>query len=234
VGFHACTPAAGSGLRLAATYFPGVHPSGPFHRGLSLPVAVRVAQTAAAWEAFSPGAPPQLVVVASCLWDVARMAAHEPALLAGPALSADTLDGWSRNLTAALGAVRAAFPAARGFALHTTLPPRVGEGTTGAAKVPYLGRRYHVEQLNAAAAWCAAAAHHGLALLDYAAIGGGPLADGGAQLQDDIHPSAPVCLEAANLALNLAADAEACAGGGGGGRRLLLPPPQQQQRAAPD
>ena len=86
---------------------------------------------------------------------------------------------------------------------HTTLPPRFTT-PSGAAVKPYLGRAYHVAQLNGALA--AVARREGLALVDYGRLGARFAADQG-YLGDLIHPGAAVSLEAANIYLNLAAQA---------------------------
>ena len=79
---NTCSSPSGS-LRLLATYIPGVHPSGPFHKGRQLNYKARIDQGVTVWKSYSAN-PPDLVVVSSMLWDIARMSAYEPALLAGP------------------------------------------------------------------------------------------------------------------------------------------------------
>jgi hypothetical protein len=149
---------------------------------------------------------------------VARLALQErhpdvasvpPATELSPAL----LEQWQRNATSVRErAARAnflsssssssypsSFPPPR-IALHTTVPPR-HDPSTGAAEKPYLGRRYFLEQLNAA---CRSVAQTtGLGLVDYAALAL-RWSDNQSALRDQIHPGRPVALEAANLWLNLA------------------------------
>jgi hypothetical protein len=72
--------------------------------------------------------------------------------------------------------------------------------STGAMAKPYLGRRYFIEQLNAAAA--AAARQLGLQLVDYAAVSS-RFREGQQHLADLIHPNREVALEVFNVLLNL-------------------------------
>lgn len=80
------------------------------------------------------------------------------------------------------------------------MPPRFA-ASSGLMAKPYLGRAYHVDQLNAAAAQ--AAGQLGLALVDYAALAR-RWAPGQGYLEDAIHPNALVGLEAFNMIANLA------------------------------
>lgn len=75
------------------------------------------------------------------------------------------------------------------------------DATTGIMTKPYLGRRYFIEQLNAAAA--TAARQLGLQLLDYAALSS-RFREGQQYLTDLIHPNAQMALELFNLLLNMA------------------------------
>lgn len=72
---------------------------------------------------------------------------------------------------------------------------------TGHMSKPYLGRRYFIEQLNAAAE--TAAAQMLLQLVDYEAVSS-RFMEGQKYLFDLIHPNAEVALEVFNLMLNLA------------------------------
>lgn len=82
---------------------------------------------------------------------------------------------------------------------HTTMLP-AHDVNTGLMTKPYLGRRYFIEQLNAAVA--TAARQLGLQLVDYAAVSA-RFREGQAHLFDLIHPNAEVALEVFNLLLNL-------------------------------
>ena len=142
---------------------------------------------------------------------------HEPSAVAGPELSPDVLAGWRANFTAVVEYARAAFPGAKVWLTHTTLPP-AHHAASGAMLRPYLGRRYYVEQLNGAA--CAAAmnvAPPRMQLVDYDAVGQ-RWVDGQAHLEDAIHPGRVVGLEIANVILNLAAQAVGSDGSTGGAR----------------
>lgn len=83
---------------------------------------------------------------------------------------------------------------------HTTMLP-AHDVITGAMTKPYLGRRYFIEQLNAAAA--AAARQLRIQLVDYAAVSS-KFREGQQHLADLIHPNAEVALEVFNVLLNLA------------------------------
>jgi hypothetical protein len=71
---------------------------------------------------------------------------------------------------------------------------------SGLMRKSYLGRRYFIEQLNAAAA--AAADELGLQLVDYAALSG-RFREHQRYLADLIHPNAEVSLEVFNVLLNI-------------------------------
>jgi hypothetical protein len=83
---------------------------------------------------------------------------------------------------------------------HTTMLP-AHDVTTGHMSKPYLGRRYFIEQLNAAAE--TAATQMLLQLVDYEAVSS-RFMEGQKYLFDLIHPNAEVALEVFNLMLNLA------------------------------
>jgi hypothetical protein len=112
--FHSCVGAGP--LRLASSYFPGVHPTGPFHRGVVQTAAQRLAASAELWARYSPGAGPQVVVVSSCLWDIARLARHEPEAVAGPELAPNLLAAWAANFTQVVALARTTFPEVRPLA----------------------------------------------------------------------------------------------------------------------
>lgn len=78
----------------------------------------RIDAARAAWAQYSPDAAPQLLVLGSCLWDIARMASHEPALLEGQELSPALLAAWQANFTRAAAYARQAFPQVRCRTAH--------------------------------------------------------------------------------------------------------------------
>ncbi|KAJ9511031.1 hypothetical protein QJQ45_002875 [Haematococcus lacustris] len=191
-GPHTCWRPAVPGLRLAATYLPGVHPQGPFHKGVRRSWQQQVSRTlagaagpgrqrgwggggsrvpaaAAAWRQLFPEQPwPDLVVVASGLWDLARMAAWEPHRMAQPELAPEVLEGWVTNFSRLVLGVRRALPQSPLLLYHTTMAPRFNT-STGIMHRAYLGRRFFITQ---------------------------------AYLADAIHPGRLVGLELANLYLN--------------------------------
>ncbi|KIY96731.1 hypothetical protein MNEG_11229 [Monoraphidium neglectum] len=194
-----------SPLKVASSYFPGVHPTGPWHRNVTQSFRKRIDSAAALWREFAGNQDPDIVSVSALLWDLARLWFHERGAVQGPELSRDLLQGWMANFTDAVAHARTAFPNAKVFATHTTLPPRF-KPSTGLAAKPYLGRPYYVAQLNAALR--TVAAELGLQVVDYAQIGGRFLADQ-SYLVDLIHPVRDVGLEIINVYLNLAAQAQA-------------------------
>lgn len=99
-------------LRLAATYIPGVHRSGPFHKGRTLAYPRRIDHLKVVWKSYAPG-PPDIVVVASLLWDLARASAYEPAAVAQAELPRTFLDGWAANYTRVVQYAQAALPEVR-------------------------------------------------------------------------------------------------------------------------
>ncbi|MEW5305710.1 MAG: hypothetical protein WDW36_008230 [Sanguina aurantia] len=221
---HTCVGgqgAAGAGVWLLAAYFPGVHPTGPYHRDtasithgrkqphtkvvhasrrqVTHPFDSRLQQAAAAWESYSPGVAPDIVMTSSLLWDVARIHGSQPALLQDPAgLPLAVLRSWAVNYTGVLAFAVRAFPQARLFAAHTTMPPRYSPAT-GAMERPYLGHRTHLAQLNAALRYVARGL--GVELIDYEQLSSRWL-EGQRYLADLIHPGRNVSLEIGNILLN--------------------------------
>lgn len=112
--FHACQLPEGVPLKLASSYFPGVHPTGPFHRDLTQNYAARIDAAAAMWEEYAgAGQPPHVVGVASALWDVARLWMHERQQLEGPELGKPLLQGWMANLSTVVQYSRQQLPQVR-------------------------------------------------------------------------------------------------------------------------
>jgi hypothetical protein len=68
--FHTCSSSAS--LRVASAYYPGVHPTGPFHMSVRHNYTRRFSTAAKLW-AQHLGEAPDMVVVASGLWDLARL-----------------------------------------------------------------------------------------------------------------------------------------------------------------
>jgi len=113
--FHACQLPEGVPLKLASSYFPGVHPTGPFHRDLTQNYAARIDAAAAMWEEYAgAGQPPHVVGVASALWDVARLWMHERQQLEGPELGKPLLQGWMANFSTVVQYSRQQLPQVRG------------------------------------------------------------------------------------------------------------------------
>jgi hypothetical protein len=108
--FHTCSGVPG--LQLASSYFPGVHPTGPFHRYAAQAYPLRIDTAAAMWAQYAgDGAPPDAVSIASALWDVARLYMHEPGAVEGvQELSRPLLEAWTANFTRVVTYARAAFP----------------------------------------------------------------------------------------------------------------------------
>jgi hypothetical protein len=82
--FHTCESVAP--IKLASSYFPGVHPTGPFHRFSAQDYKQRIDSARQMWEEYAgtgPSSEPQMVSVASLLWDVARLYMHERQRLEG-------------------------------------------------------------------------------------------------------------------------------------------------------
>lgn len=75
------------------------------------PFDKRLQQAAAAWEGYSPGVAPDIVMTSSLLWDVARIHGSQPALLQDPAgLPLAVLRSWAVNYTGVLAFAVRAFP----------------------------------------------------------------------------------------------------------------------------
>lgn len=197
LALHKCE--SQSQLSIASAYFPGVHPTGPYHSGLRAGYERRIAAAAAQWASYSP-APPDLVVVASGLWDIARMWRYEPHYVGGEQLELQLLRNWSANFTRVVEYAKTVFSQTPLWAFHTTVPPKF-EPATGRTHKPYLGRRYFTAQLNAAGV--AAARELGMQVVDYAALGDRFLDQGQAALLDLIHPKEALSLEFLNIYLNL-------------------------------
>jgi hypothetical protein len=58
-----------------------------------------------------------VVVVSSCLWDIARLARHEPEAVSGPELAPGLLAAWAVNFTQVVALARATFPEVRQYAV---------------------------------------------------------------------------------------------------------------------
>lgn len=68
--FHVCNTTAR--LQLASAYYPGVHPTGPFHMNVKQNYTERFKTAARLWTRQFKR-PPDMVVVSSLLWDIARL-----------------------------------------------------------------------------------------------------------------------------------------------------------------
>lgn len=137
------------GVRLAAAYFPGVHPDGPYHKNLTQSYRERMSHAAHVWRQYSPHGPPHVLALGSCFWDLARLYFHEPREVSGPLLSRRLVDDWTRNFTAVVDYAAQVFPHAALRVYRTSMPPRV-DPQTEVGQRRYLGRRAYIEQLNAA------------------------------------------------------------------------------------
>jgi hypothetical protein len=112
--FHTCELPGSVPLKLASSYFPGVHPIGPFHRGLTQNYSARISAAAAMWEEYAgAGQPPHVVGVASALWDVARLWKHERQQLDGQELSRPLLDSWVANFSGVVHYAKTQVPQVR-------------------------------------------------------------------------------------------------------------------------
>ncbi|GAX85229.1 hypothetical protein CEUSTIGMA_g12649.t1 [Chlamydomonas eustigma] len=193
---NTCSSPSGQ-LHLLGTYIPGVHPTGPYHKGRRLGYKQRIDQAATVWKTYSSG-PPDIVMVSSLLWDVARLYAHEPQQVAGEQLALAVIESWIQNYTEAVSYAKKVFPEAGLYAQRTTMQPRY-DTSSGIMEKTYLGKAVFVRQLNAAGRH--AAGTLGLEILDFEAIAN-RFQEGQRYLQDLIHPGLEVGLEMANMLLN--------------------------------
>jgi hypothetical protein len=189
-----------NGAVIAHGWFPGVHPAGPFHmKGVTHAFPRRISDLGEAWKQHVR-APPDLAVLASSAWDLARLRIHEPRALDTGPFSQAFLQGYMANLTQALRLAQSAWPEARMWGLHTSMMPRVdlltGKLLNGA------GSWIHVKQLDAGAA--AVARQHHAVLFDYAQLADHFMANQ-SYLSDNLHFTGPVSAELANIYLNAAA-----------------------------
>lgn len=108
--FHTCSSAAP--IKLASSYFPGVHPTGPYHRYSAQNYKQRIDSAREMWTQYAgAGNEPDMVSVASLLWDVARIFMHEREKLEGREyLERDVLDGWLFNFTQVVEYAKDKFP----------------------------------------------------------------------------------------------------------------------------
>jgi hypothetical protein len=113
--FHTCESVAP--IKLASSYFPGVHPTGPFHRFSAQDYKQRIDSARQMWEEYAgtgPSSEPQMVSVASLLWDVARLYMHERQRLEGlQELDKALLEDWVANFTGVVQYAQQAFPRVR-------------------------------------------------------------------------------------------------------------------------
>jgi hypothetical protein len=99
-------------LKLASTYIPGVHPDGPYHKDIAQNYKSRMEFAKEHWEAYA-GGPPDVVIVAANLWDIARMYGYERDLLLANELSTSTMQQWRANFTAVVQYAKRTFPEVR-------------------------------------------------------------------------------------------------------------------------
>lgn len=92
-GINHCT-APGAGLRLWHAWHFGVHPTGPYVENRTGSAQQRLREARAA----IPGEP-DIVVLASALWDGVRLALVLNMTSAYPVLDAEWLEGYQANLT---------------------------------------------------------------------------------------------------------------------------------------
>ncbi len=62
------------------------------------------------WRSYGQARPPDVVVVSSMLWDLARMHFFEPELVEGQDLGLDVLQAWVRNFTTVVEYAKRALP----------------------------------------------------------------------------------------------------------------------------
>lgn len=193
---HTCI--SNTSLTLAASYFPGVHPTGPYHKSLRMNFTQRFDFVANTWHMVSER-PPDLVMVSSLFWDIARLYFHEPEQLADDELTPDLIEAWSKNYTEVVAYAQSKFPETPLWGYHNSMPPKFNP-YTGVMEKPYLGRLNYIHQLNAAGEFIAL--KNGLIFVDYYKIGQ-RLAIGQTYLFDLIHPKRTVSLELMNLYLSI-------------------------------
>lgn len=86
------------------------------------PFDKRLQQAAAAWEGYSPGVAPDIVMTSSLLWDVARIHGSQPAMLEDPAgLPLSVLRSWAVNYTGVVAFAMRTFPQVRPRCLHSLM-----------------------------------------------------------------------------------------------------------------
>lgn len=192
------TPRTNRRLRLLASYIPGVHPSGPYHKGRKLGFRRRIDQAATVWHAYASG-PPDIIIISSTLWDLARLSAFQPDIMKKEELPRDYLESWVDNYTRVVEYTRLRVNAPDAmFVYHTNMMPRYDSASGDMIKA-YLGRANHIRQLNSAGRH--AASLLGMEVVDYEAVAARFL-EGQTYLVDMIHPNPQVGLELANIYLN--------------------------------
>ena len=88
-----------NGLGLAHFYLPGVHPTGPFHMGLTANYVAIMHKAISGWFANVSSVPPTMVVISSSLWDLSGSAARNDAQLWTEDTNMPWLQGYMNNLT---------------------------------------------------------------------------------------------------------------------------------------
>jgi hypothetical protein len=115
---HVCEVRSGAPpLQLAAAYFPGVSPQGPFHLQAAQNYAQRFAFVAHAWRRFArDGQPPQVVSVASAMWDMAKVWHTQYLRVKGrDELPPNYLAEWTANFSAVVRHAQGVWPQVRGW-----------------------------------------------------------------------------------------------------------------------
>ncbi|KAK9830740.1 hypothetical protein WJX74_004700 [Apatococcus lobatus] len=128
----------------------GVHPEGPWPQGVEGPPSERIAH---GFKRFNEelSRRPDIVVLSSAFWDLARWVEHFPSLVAADSLDQFILAAWAQQLSDVMQMIEEHAPMAL-WVSYTTAPPeqRKCQDGTGLLKQEVLGKNGHLIELNSA------------------------------------------------------------------------------------
>ena len=200
--FNYCVPPQGKGIKLGQMYLPGVHPTGPYFLMEQKPNTLeRILLAISEFKKKLLVTAIDAVVISSNLWDLARLCKVENhTSCQGTFLDEEFMQGWMRNFTLVIKAVRdSSFPSEPLLIYHTTAMPNADCETGRVTMKDYLGSSEYVHQLNEAGR--VVAKKEGLEMIDLSRMtqGMGSVH----RLQDVVHPQPKIREEIFNLILNV-------------------------------
>ncbi|KAK9814312.1 hypothetical protein WJX72_003827 [[Myrmecia] bisecta] len=199
-GINNCNTCEIPGLRMTKEAIWGVAAEGPYYENRMGTATKRVY---AGLQLFAKewGRAPDMIVVASALWDIARWSYHKPEWTQPKHLPDEALDAWIKDASALMDYIREHTEDYNPLLVfRTTAFPKTQEGDADMRHLQAdLGTHAHLAQLNAAARHLAA--KHGFELVDVERMLSMLSVD--EYLMDGHHTHSSANLEVVNVYLNL-------------------------------